>query len=181
MSLQESEGILTKLLSQMPNIESFVLYLKNARDKKDRVWLAGNGGSAYTVAHFASDLMNLGFDVFCMVDNIARLTAITNDYGWEFAYEKQLKNFRKFGVLILVSVHGGGKLGDSWSQNLLLAAIEVKKKQGRVLSFLGCDGGRLKDLSDVSIIVPSELSCYVEGFHSLLAHIVCEKLKEEEK
>ena len=179
MSLHKSREILALLSSQ--ELNDFVGYLKDARIDGVRIWLAGNGGSAYTVAHFASDLMNLGFDVFCMVDNTARLTAITNDYGWEFVYTKQLTNFKKADVLILASVHGSGKVGDDWSQNLLLVAVEAKKKGGIILSLIGCDGGRLKDLSDISIIVPSESACYVEGFHSLITHIICERLKGTEK
>lgn len=181
MSLKEAERILGQLVSKTTDINDFVHYLRKAKMRNNRIWLAGNGGSAYTMSHFASDLMNLNFDVFCMNDNIARLSALTNDIGWEFVYVKQLENFKKGDILILASVHGGGKIGDEWSQNLLLAAIEAKKKNGIILSLIGCGGGRLKRFSDVSIIIPSDSCCYVEGFHSLYTHIICEKLKEKQK
>ena len=179
MSLNEARKIMNQIVNKTRDIESFIAFLNDAKQKGNRIWLAANGGSASVVSHFASDLMNLGFDVFCMNDNISRVSALTNDIGWEFVYTKQLKNFKKGDILILASVHGGGKVGDDWSQNLLLAAIEAKKKRGVILSLIGCDGGRLKELSDVSIIVPSNSCCYVEGFHSLYTHIICEKLKEK--
>ena len=179
MSLKEAERILGQLVNKTSDINDFVHYLQEAKQKDNRIWLAGNGGSACNMSHFASDLMNLGFDVFCMNDNPARLSALTNDIGWEFVYSRQLENFKKSDILVLASVHGGGKVGDEWSQNLLLAAIEAKKKGGVILSLIGCDGGRLKEHSDCSIIIPSDSCCYVEGFHSLYTHIICEKLKEK--
>jgi len=179
MSLEESKKYLEKLSLQEKQLSSFVWFLMNAKRYGNRIFLAGNGGSAYTIAHFASDLMNLGFDVFCMNDNLARLTAITNDYGWECAYTQQLTHFKQGDIMITASVHGGGKEGEVWSQNLLLVALEAKQRGGIILSLIGCDGGRLKELSNISIIVPSDLACYVEGFHSLLTHIICERLKKE--
>ena len=163
--------------------------MTNARSYRNRIWLAGNGGSSSIASHFASDLQSLGFDAICLTDNIPRLTALTNDYCWELVYEKQLTHFTEFDVLILISVHGGGKsplspeLGSEslpWSQNLLLAAIEAKKRGGKILSLVGDDGGRLKSLSDIFILVPSPDPCYVEGLHSLLTHIICKRLKETE-
>jgi len=183
MSLQTAKQYLDKLIHQNDNLSLFVYHLKNAKKHDNRIFLAGNGGSAYITAHFASDLMNLGYDVQCLTTNTARLTAITNDYGWEFAYTKQLEHFKQYDILILISVHGGGHTYDKnkWSSNLLLAAIEAKKKKGKVLSLVGCDGGQLKGLSEVSMIVPSDNSYYVEGLHSLLCHIICEQLKESKK
>lgn len=181
MSLKEAENLLQQLQKQEDNINKFVETLRNAKKNECRVWLAGNGGSSATISHFASDLMNLGFDVFCMVDNKARLTALTNDYGWELVYTKQLNYFKERDVLILMSVHGGEGVLKGPSENLLLVTIHAKTSRGEILSLLGCDGGRLKDLSDVSIIVPSDSCCYVEGIHSLLCHIICERLKVEKE
>lgn len=173
MSLVEAQKLLKSL--EDADIEGFVEFLKVAREFNKRVWLVGNGGSAATASHFTSDLMNLGFDVFCMVDNISRLTALTNDFSWENVYWKQLEKLDRGDVLILLSVHGGvGK----WSSNLLLATRRAKNRGGIILSLVGCDGGKLKEPSDVCIIVPSESCCYVEGIHSLLTHIICERLKK---
>jgi len=178
MSLEESRRLLTELKSQDIFIGEFVRELESVKKSGSRVWLAGNGGSASTASHFASDLMNLGFDVVCLTDNISRLTSLTNDVCWEAVYAKQLEHFMEGDVLILLSVHGGGKEGETWSGNLLLAAVEAKKQGGKVMSLIGGNGGRLKGLSDTYITVPSESACYVEGLHSVLTHLICERLKE---
>lgn len=181
MSLNESIAILIKLNNQSSNLNSFVDELLYAKKRGKQIWIAGNGGSASTASHLASDLMNLGFDVVSLVDNPSRISAITNDYGWEFVYVKQMEHFKEGDIFIPISVHGGGKIGEEWSGNLLLAEAWVRGRRGKTLSLIGCDGGRLKNHSDISIIVPDDTCCYVEGFHSLICHIICEKLKEKIK
>lgn len=175
MSLRESILTLQTLQAQEGRLEEFIKVLKQAKHY-NRIYLAGNGGSAATASHFASDLMNLGFDVTCMIDNICRLTALVNDVDWKGVYYEQMNLFDKGDVLILISVHGGS---DKQSSNLVIAAERARHLKRTVLTLTGCDGGKLKDLSDVCIIVPSDSCCYVEGLHSLLTHIICERLKEE--
>ncbi len=175
MSFSISKDILEKLSFKEFLLQNFVTILENAKKYQNRIWLVGNGGSASVMSHFTSDLLSLGFDAICLTDNISRLTALINDNCWDVVYALQLKHFKPSDILIIASVHGGT---ESSSQNLQLAAIEAKRKEGKVLSFLGCDGGRLKDFSDVYLLVPSNSACYVEGFHSLLCHMICDRLKQ---
>lgn len=159
--------------------ETFAALLKKAK-KNARIYLAGNGGSASTMSHFASDLGNLGFDAFCLNDNLARVTALANDKGWDRVYLEQLRSlFEKGDVLVLASVHGGvGKEeGDEWSQNLVQAAKYVDFVDGTVLSLVGGNGGKLKEISTVSVLVPSWDAYHVEAIHSVLTHVVCGMLK----
>jgi len=145
--------------------------------KRKRIWIAGNGGSASTAIHFASDLMNLGYDVTCMDENISRITAITNDYSWEEVYRRQMESFKLGDVLIVISVHGGITYhGSVWSSNLFSACKYAKEKQGLVMALLGGDGGAIKKEADVSIVVPHEKAWVVEGIHCVLSHLICEML-----
>lgn len=160
-------------------VEEFAALLKKAK-KNGRIYLAGNGGSASTMSHFASDLANLGFDTFCLNDNVARVTALANDKGWDRVYLEQLRSlFENGDVLILASVHGcvGQDEGDEWSQNLLQAAKYVEFLEGTVLSLIGGNGGNLKELSSVCVVVPSWDAYEVEGIHSVLTHVICGLLK----
>jgi len=175
MSLQETQNLIEKLIQQEQFLDNFVRVLQQAKEHGNRIHIAGNGGSASIASHFTSDLKNLGFDVVCLNDNISRLTALANDYCWEVVYEKQLLHLRPYDILILISVHGGSEKS---SQNLVLAAIEARKRAGKILSLLGDVGGELKKFSDYYIIVPSNSCCYVEGLYSVLTHIICERLRE---
>jgi D-sedoheptulose 7-phosphate isomerase len=157
--------------------------------KEDRqVFLAGNGGSAPTATHFACDLAKFAsvegqkrFRAISLVDNLALVSALTNDLGWENVYVEQLRNLMREGdVFVAISVHGGSgsDAAGLWSQNLLKAAKLVKENGGKVVGFAGFDGGALKQVADACIVVPVESTPQVEGFHSVLSHLVCAKLRE---
>jgi D-sedoheptulose 7-phosphate isomerase len=157
--------------------------------KEDRaVFVIGNGGSASTATHFASDLNKYvssdaphRFRAFALVDNIPLVSALTNDDGWSDVYSYQLEAFMKEGdVLVGISVHGGSgsdKAGP-WSQNLLKAVKVAKEKKGKVVGLIGFDGGMLRTLADASIVVPADSTPQVEGFHLVLTHLIASRLKD---
>ncbi len=157
--------------------------------KNDKtVFIIGNGGSASTATHFASDLNKYvsseashRFRAFALVDNIPLVSALTNDDGWSDVYSYQLDSFMKEGdVLVGISVHGGSgndKAGP-WSQNLLKAVKVAREKKGKVVGLIGFDGGELRKLADASIVVPADSTPQVEGFHLVLTHLISARLKE---
>lgn len=163
--------------------DQFNLFIKHLWDfRHTTIFLAGNGGSSSTASHFSADLANLNFKTFCLCDNIVRLTALTNDKGWENVYVEEIKPLCNTGdILIIASVHGGIKHGEEmWSGNLLKVAKFMKEEvYGKVLALLGGDGGEIKKISNISLIVPSSSTYVVEGIHSIITHAICEELKEK--
>src|SRR5208282_740376 len=124
MSENEIIRALTETLSQ-PNIGKIIEQIREQYSRT--LWLAGNGGSCYNVSHMASDLEALGYDTKCLDLNIARITAITNDYGWGKVYEYQMWHFKAQDILIVLSVHGGAvRKGEVWSNNLVKACQVAK-------------------------------------------------------
>jgi D-sedoheptulose 7-phosphate isomerase len=170
------------------DIDSVIRVLHDAWREGRQVFIAGNGGSASTATHFASDLAKFTsvdgkprFKAYSLVDNAPLVTAITNDLGWSEVYVEQLKNLMKPGdVFVAISVHGGSGADRAgvWSQNLLKAAKYVKDNGGKVLSLVGFDGGVLRQISDASILVPINSTPHVEGFHLVLTHLICARLRE---
>jgi D-sedoheptulose 7-phosphate isomerase len=170
------------------DIDAFINALYNAWKEGRKVFIAGNGGSASTATHFASDLAKFAsvegkprFKTYSLVDNTPLITALTNDLGWSEVYVEQLKNMMSPGdIFIAISVHGGSGMDKAgvWSQNLLKAAKYVKENGGKILSLVGFDGGVLRQISDVSILVPVNSTPHVEGFHLVLTHLICARLKE---
>jgi D-sedoheptulose 7-phosphate isomerase len=170
------------------DIDAFINALYNAWKEGRKVFIAGNGGSASTATHFASDLAKFAsvegkprFKAYSLMDNTPLITALTNDLGWSEVYVEQLKNMMSPGdVFIAISVHGGSGMDKAgvWSQNLLKAAKYVKDNGGKVLSLVGFDGGVLRQISDASILVPVKSTPHVEGFHLVLTHMICARLKE---
>ena len=147
------------------------------------IYICGNGGSASTASHFASDLLKVGLKVHSLDDNPAMITAITNDNGFSELYIEQIKNFvTKNDVLICISVHGGtgqDKAG-MWSQNLVRAIGYIKSKGGKVIGLVGYDGGIIKDLATCSIVV-GDSTPQVESWHVHIEHLICLLLKERIK
>ena len=155
-------------------IEQFVDLLLQARQSGQNIFFVGNGGSAATSSHFANDL-SIGtrqqeqpFKVISLVDNIATLSAIGNDYGYDQIFARQIKVYGQEGDL-LVGISASGN-----SPNLL-KAFEAGQELGLItVSITAFDGGKLKKLSDHSVHVPTNAGEYgpAEDAHLILDHLI---------
>lgn len=169
------------------DIDKFIEEIFQAWFNKQTIFVIGNGGSASTASHLAADLNNCLVDfedvhplrVISLVDNMTRFSALVNDKGWENVYTEQLKNyFRPGDLVIAISVHGGsGKdRAGAWSQNLLKALAYAKDNGGKALGLSGFDGGAMKTLCDVCVVVPYNTTPHVEGFHVVIHHLIYDHL-----
>jgi len=184
--LRELESISRRISQE--DIDKVIELLYEAWRNGRQVFLAGNGGSASTATHFASDLAKFTsvegkrrFRAVALTDNVPLVSALTNDLGWENVYVEQLKNLMDEGdVFVVISVHGGSGADRAgpWSQNLLKAAKFVKDNGGRVVGLAGFGGGVLKQMADACIVVPINSTPHVEGFHVVLTHLICARLRE---
>lgn len=184
--LQEVQSLIKRISQE--DIEKVIKLLYEAWKDGKQVFLAGNGGSASTATHFASDLAKFTsvegkkrFRALSLTDNVPLVSALTNDFGWENVYIEQLKNLMGEGdVFAVISVHGGSgadKAGP-WSQNILKAVKFVKDNGGSVIGLAGFDGGVLKQMVDTCIVVPIDSTPHVEGLHVVLTHLICARLRE---
>ena len=157
------------------------------------VYTCGNGGSAANASHLACDLAKFTHTpgkrrlrAVSLCDNAALLSAITNDLGFHRLFVEQLEaSFEPGDVLVCLSVHGGAGAQEAgpWSQNLVGAATYAKERGGRVVAFVGYDGGALRGIADACVIVPRALdgetsTPHVEGFHEVYHHLLCDRLRE---
>lgn len=185
----EMEKII-KLISRN-DIERVIEALFKAWKENKQIFIMGNGGSASTASHFVCDLAKCTivegrkrFRVIGLTDNIPLMSAWINDNGFDNLFIEQLKNLYNPGdVLIGISVHGGsGKdKGGAWSRNLLKAMQFVKDNSGITIGFSGFDGGAMKDLADICLVVPYDSTPHVESFHIVLEHLMANCLAEKIK
>lgn len=184
--LSEMKSVIDKM--PVEDIEKATDLLFDAWQRGSRVFICGNGGSASTATHFACDLSKVTilegkkrFKAYCLNDNIPLITALVNDNGFDNLFYEQLKGrFEEGDVLICLSVHGGAgkdKAG-AWSQNLLKAMRYAEATGGRTIGFSGFDGGPMKEVADVCIVVPANSTPQVESSHAALEHLICFSLKE---
>lgn len=175
-----------------PEVQRAIDLLFGAWQRGGAVYTMGNGGSASTATHFASDLakFTIGpgkkrFKVMALVDNIPLVSAWTNDSGFGSIYVEQLDPWLKEGdVLVGISVHGGSGSGEvgPWSQNLLRAMALARERKAGTLALSGFGGGALKEVADVCLVVPVDQeplgTPLVESYHVLLHHLICLALKQ---
>jgi D-sedoheptulose 7-phosphate isomerase len=172
------------------DIDRLIEILFDAWKTARTVFTMGNGGSASTATHFACDLSKVTIvegkkrlRAISLNDNIPLMSAWINDNGHENLFSEQLNNLMGSGdVLIGISVHGGSgkdKAGP-WSQNLLKAMLLAKEKfQATTVGLSGFDGGAMKDLADLCVVVPFNSTPQVESFHVVLHHLVTFCLREK--
>lgn len=154
-----------------------------------RMYLMGNGGSASTASHLVNDFGKCTalpgkkrFKVMGLTDNPALITALVNDNGFDNLYSEQLLNFVEPGdALVGFSAHGGSGKDKAglWSQNLLKAYMIAKEYGVKTIGFSGYDGGVMKELCDLCIVVPFHNTQHVENFHLALGHLMCNRLIEK--
>jgi D-sedoheptulose 7-phosphate isomerase len=164
-----------EIISQL-DVESISRVLEainNAYLNKKRIFVIGNGGSAATANHFACDLGKNAikddenrFKIISLCESTSCITAYGNDVGYENIFEEQLKNLmQNEDLLICISASGN-------SPNIIKAVNFAKKKKSLIIGITGFNGGRLKDISDININVPSDLYEKIEDIHLILMHII---------
>jgi len=184
--LQEMAGVIDRLPRQ--DLSAAIDLLYGAWERGATVYIAGNGGSAATASHFACDLAKWTaveglrrFRALALTDNMPLYSALMNDEGPSSVYVDQLEPFIGAGdVLILISVHGGSGAGNAgpWSQNLVRALQLARDRGAQVLGLSGFDGGALKEMANVCVVVPANSTPQVESFHMALEHMICDCLRQ---
>lgn len=186
--IQDISTVVRVLYSQ--KIDQAIDELFTAWKEGRWVYVMGNGGSAATATHLVADLtkticassQDKGIKAMTLLDNIPLVTALVNDWGWENIYVHQLSTlYVEGGVGVAISVHGGsGKdQAGQWSQNLMKGLQFIKDRGGKTIGLSGFDGGPMKDLVDVAIVVPADSTPIVEGMHVVLHHLIIFGLKEK--
>ena len=158
----------------LTDIEKFVEVLLEARERESSIFFIGNGGSAATASHFANDIAigtrayEKPFRAISLCDNQAVITAIANDDGYEKIFSQQLQVLlKKQDVVVAISASGN-------SPNLLDAIDTAKKLNTITVGISAFDGGKMKEMVDVSLHVPTEKGEYgpAEDAHMVLDHLV---------
>jgi D-sedoheptulose 7-phosphate isomerase len=174
--LQETRSILERLDTDA--IEKVATLLARIKENGGRLFFLGVGGSAANCSHAVNDFRKLaGIESYAPTDNVAELTARTNDEGWASVFVEWLKVSRLCARdgLFIMSV-GGGDRERNISANLV-AAIELARQVGaKVTGIVGRDGGYTARAADVCVIVPTvspeTITPHVEAFQAVLWHLL---------
>ncbi len=172
-----------KLLLEDPillsGIEKTAATVISAFTFKHKLFVAGNGGSAADAQHIAAELVNrFGFDrpglpAIALTTDSSILTSVSNDSGFEMLFARQLEALGSEGdVFIGISTSGN-------SPNIINAIRTCRERNIVIVGFTGSTGGKMKDLCDICIKVPSDETPRIQETHILIGHIICSLVEEE--
>lgn len=172
--LNKMEPDLEKQLSHM--VEMFL----EARRNKKTIFIMGNGGSGSTASHFACDLAKgtiasgaTRFRAIALTDNMPQILAWANDTSYENIFVEQLRNLMEEGDIVLgISVSGE-------SLNVIKALEYANEHGAKTIAWTGFGGGKLKDIAEMTIIVPSKSMQCCEDIHLILEHLLTSMIREE--
>lgn len=141
--------------------------------------IAGNGGSAADAQHIAAEFVSrFYFDrpalaSIALTTDTSALTAIGNDYGYELLFSRQLEANGQHGdIYIAISTSGNSK-------NILKSLESAKKLGIKTVGLTGRSGGKMKDMVDYCICVPSDETPRIQECHILIGHILCAAVEKE--
>jgi D-sedoheptulose 7-phosphate isomerase len=174
-SLREHLDAIQSLLdSKLDEIEEAGLLICKTLREGNKVLICGNGGSAADAQHIAAELVGRyeqerrSFPAIALTTDTSALTALSNDYGYEQVFARQLQGLAVPGDL-LISISTSGN-----SPNVIRAAERARALGCKIIGLTGCTGAPLSTYCDIAIVVPSNRTSRVQEAHITIGHLWCE-------
>lgn len=144
----------------------------------NKILLCGNGGSAADAQHIAAELTGRykterkGLAGIALTTDTSAITAIGNDYGYDRIFDRQFEALANEGDLLIgISTSGNSK-------NIISALKLAKQMNCKTIGFSGRDGGKMTELCDINLIVPSDDTPRIQEMHILFGHTICQIVDE---
>ena len=159
------------LLKEIGNLAAL---MAETIERGNKILVCGNGGSASDALHIVGEIVGRfqkerrGYPALALNADVATITAIANDYGYGQVFARQVEAmFCEGDLLIGISTSGN-------SLNIIHAFEKVHELSGKTALLSGGDGGKLRDKSDLCVIVPSKITARIQESHMCIYHILCE-------
>ena len=173
-----AEAVSTTTDEQLIPVQACTEATKDALLTGNKIMLCGNGGSASTASHITNDFIGhmknwtrKGYPAIALTADISVLTALTNDYGYDSVFSKQVAALGRSGDILW----GFSTSGNS---NNIINAVETCKEMGiKTIIFTGKAGGKLKDLADIWVPVNTDEAMLAEALHLFYIHSIAESIE----
>lgn len=169
--LEEEINVINSL--DLNAINEVMNVFEAARKEGRKIFICGNGGSAATAAHFASDFnkgvsesLNMKYNFECLSDNVPMMMAVANDISYDEVFRMPLKNKMKAGD-VYVGISGSGN-----SRNVVNGMDYAKSIGGVTVAIVGYSGGKLKEMADHCIHVNIDNMQIAEDLHMVMDHLM---------
>jgi D-sedoheptulose 7-phosphate isomerase len=162
----------------IPQIEEASKMLVETLKNGNKVLLCGNGGSASDAQHIAAELTGRykterrGLAGIALTTDTSALTAISNDYGYNRVFDRQVEALVREGDLVIGLSTSGESL------NIISALLLAKDMGANTLGFSGKGGGKMNYVCDLNMIVPSDDTPRIQEMHILIGHIICQAMDD---
>jgi D-sedoheptulose 7-phosphate isomerase len=174
-SLEEHLKAIQALIdSRLPEIEAAGSLIWDALKSGNKILLCGNGGSAADAQHIAAELVGRyerqrrAFPAISLTTDTSALTAVSNDYGYEEVFARQVEALAVAGD-VLIAISTSGK-----SPSIVKAADQARVLGCKTIALTGCSGEPLAAHCDLAVVVPSERTSRVQEAHITIGHLWCE-------
>ena len=144
----------------------------------NKILLCGNGGSAADAQHIAAELTGRykterrGLAGIALTTDTSALSAISNDYGYDMVFSRQVEALANKGDLLIGISTSGNSIN-------IINALKLAKQMGcNTLGFSGKDGGDMNSICDINIVVPSDDTPRIQEMHILFGHIICQAIDD---
>jgi len=166
--------------SHLPALVNIASKIAEAINQGGCLFLCGNGGSLADAQHLAAELLvrlrphvnRRALPALCLATDMSSVTACGNDYSFEEIFSRSLEGLGNSGDIIL-GISTSGK-----SKNVIKAFEKAKEMSIKTIGFLGCDGGLIAELSELSFIVPSSITARIQESHITAGHVVMEMVED---
>src|SRR6185312_10813016 len=174
--LEEHQQLFRTLEAVVPALERAIDRIAASLSSGCKLLLCGNGGSAADCQHIAAELTGRfvadrrPLSAIALSTDTSALTSIANDYGFEEVFSRQVAGLGRTGdCLLAISTSGN-------SRNVIRAVETARAAGVQTIGLLGRDGGKLRPLCDVAIVVSSETTARIQEAHIFLGHVLCEMI-----
>ena len=178
--LNSHKETIEKTIAELQNfIYTACVIVSEAVVDGKKLLIFGNGGSAADAQHIAAELTGRykserkALPAIALTTDTSALTAIGNDYGYKEVFKRQVEALANKGDVVLgISTSGNSK-------NVIKALKKAKKLGCKTIGFSGRDGGKMNEVCDINIVVPSNDTPRIQEMHILIGHIICQAVDNE--
>jgi len=174
-SIEKSVQVIAEASSYVETIASIARDLSEAFTTGHKMLACGNGGSAADAMHLTGEWVGRfvqdrkPYPAIALTADGTLLTCLSNDYGYENVFSRQVEGLGSKGDILIVFSSSGN------SENLI-KAVETAKEQGlTTVAILGRDGGRIAGMAHHEIIVKGKATARIQEAHMLIVHLICEE------
>jgi D-sedoheptulose 7-phosphate isomerase len=175
----QSSNLIKESITLIPEIEKTLQIIINCIKNGNKIIVFGNGGSAADAQHIAAEFIGKfqkdrsSFPAIALTTDSSIITSVGNDFSFDNIFSRQCEGLAsKDDVVIGISTSGN-------SQNIVNGLITSQKIGCKTLGFLGNDGGKIKNLVDVAVIVNSKSTPRIQEVHRIIFHIICDLVEQD--